>query len=194
MKKVIGLTGGVASGKSAVAKFFQKQGADVIKADLIGHVIQQNQATIEEITAEFGDVLDIYGRISRKKLGNIVFNDPSKLKKLNEIMHPKMKKLMKKFIEDSEAEIVILEMAILFEAGFDDLCDEVVVVYADETVQLARLAYRDISEEKAHNIIDSQMDVKEKIKLANYVIQNNSTIYNLKNKVRHLYEYLIKEK
>jgi len=105
-----------------------------------------------------------------------------------------MKKLMKKFIEDSEAEIVILEMAILFEAGFDDLCDEVVVVYADETVQLARLAYRDISEEKAHNIIDSQMDVKEKIKLANYVIQNNSTIYNLKNKVRHLYEYLIKEK
>ena len=192
MKKVIGLTGGVASGKSSVAKFFRKLGAEVIKADLIGHVIQQNQATIDELTIAFGEeILDVTKRIDRKKLGAIVFSDKEKLEQLNNIMLPKMKKLIEQFIARANAKLIVIEMAILFEAKFDDLCDEVVVVYSDKTIQMTRLSYRNIAESTAQNIIKSQMDIRKKISLGSFIINNNSTIYDLKTKVKNLYEYLI---
>ncbi|QVK20557.1 dephospho-CoA kinase [Mycoplasmatota bacterium] len=193
MKKVIGLTGGVASGKSLVTKFFRLLGAEIIKADLIGHVIQQNQSTINELTKCFGsEILNIQGRIERKKLGAIVFSDNEKLTQLNAIMLPKIKKLIKQFIDRSKSNLIVIEMAILFEAGFEDICDETVVVYSDEAVQLHRLSFRKISESQARNIVKSQMDIEKKIKLANYVIRNNSNIYDLKAKVRSLYNYLVK--
>ncbi|XMB85662.1 dephospho-CoA kinase [Mycoplasmatota bacterium WC44] len=192
MKKVIGLTGGAASGKTTVSKFFKKLGAEVINADLIGHVIQREQETIDEIVATFGEEVLSDTFIDRKKLGSIVFKDKKQLEKLNKIMHPRMYKRIASMINESSNDIIILDMAILFEAGFNDLCNEFIVIYSDTSLQMKRLLKRDHSKEIAEDILSMQLDIKEKIKLATYVIKNESTIFKLKKKVSNLFEYLKK--
>lgn len=187
MRKIIGLTGGVASGKSTVSRFFSKLGAKIINVDKIGHRLLKNQDVIDLIDDSFFGVVE-NNVVSRKKLGKIVFENSSQLDLLNEIMYPRMKEeVINSFVDG----INIIDMAILFESGFDSLCNAVVVVCSDIETQISRMEKRAYSEAKITGILNSQMDPKEKTKRADFVIINNKSIVALKRKVTNLYNYLL---
>ena len=190
MKRVIGLTGGVASGKSTVSRFFEKLGAKIINVDEIGHLILKKTDVIKLIDNEFLNVVE-NGDVSRKRLGNIVFSNPSELKKLNDIMYPRMKNIITDTIEDG---INILDMAILFESGFDELCETVVVVNTKVETQIERMERRYYSKEKITGILNSQMDTLDKSLRADIVITNDGTVEQLKKKVTDLYKHILENK
>ena len=187
MKRVIGLTGGVASGKSTVSKFFEKLGAKIINVDEIGHLILKNPTVINLIDNNFLNVLE-NGDVSRKRLGNLVFSNPKELKKLNDIMYPRMKKIITDSVEEG---INILDMAILFESGFDELCETVVVVNTKVETQIERMERRYYNSEKITGILNSQMDTLDKTLRADFVIDNDGTIDQLKKKVSNLYKHIL---
>src|SRR3990172_1553330 len=127
---VIGLTGGIGSGKSTVARMLQQKGATLLSADAVGHeVYEPDRPAYQEIVEAFGrDIVGADGRIDRKALGPIVFSDPEQLRRLNAITHPRMKELMREKLAAERAggaRIAVLEAALLFDAGWDDLTDEV---------------------------------------------------------------------
>ncbi len=190
MKRVIGLTGGVASGKSTVSKFFKKLGAKIINVDEIGHLILKKPEVIKLIDNEFLNVLE-NGEVSRIKLGNLVFSNPMELKKLNDIMYPRMKKIITDTIEDG---INILDMAILFESGFDNLCESVIVVSTLVETQIERMERRYYNSDKITGILNSQMDTLDKSLRADFVINNDDSKELLKNKVENLYKHILENK
>lgn len=173
--KRIGLTGGIASGKSLISNFFEEKNVIVLDADKIyKNLLKTNKILYNEIKKEFNlDELDL------QQLASIVFNDESKLKRLNKITHPfvirsfteQMKKLSK------TEKIVVLDIPLLFEAKMEDFCDEIICVYVDEEIQKQRLIERNnLSEEEALNRIRSQMPLSEKCKLSDYIIDNSQDI------------------
>ena len=175
MTKVIGITGSIGSGKSTVSRHLTNMGYYVIDCDKISHsVLRDNAKAKEEITNEFGtDIIDQDGYISRKKLGSIIFKDKDKRIKLNGILHPKIKEEVKKEIKESNNQIVFLDCPLLFETDFVELCDYKVVVYVDMDSQIRRIMARDnITFPEALNKINAQMPLKEKVELADYVIDN----------------------
>lgn len=187
MKKVIGLTGGVASGKSTVSRFLQKFGANIIDVDQIGHEILLRNDVIRLIGSTFENVIE-NGVISRKRLGDIVFTNKDKLDDLNKIMYPRMKEEILNSVVEG---INIVDMAILFESGFNTLCEDVIVVHSSVENQIERMEGRGYSEAKINGILDSQLDPKLKVKKASFVIENDETIDALQRKVRYLYNYLM---
>jgi len=179
---VIGLTGGIGSGKSTVAKVLEGQGAVVLNADAIGHeVYLPGRPAYEEIVAAFGPgVLAEDGTIDRKKLGPIVFGDPAKLAKLNAITHPRMKEMMRERIAEAAgqgAEFVVLEAALLFDAGWEDLADEVWVTVAPPRVAAERTAARSgiPVEQVLERIQKAQMDSEERVRRSDVVIDTGGT-------------------
>lgn len=179
---VIGLTGGIASGKSFVSRKLRELGAVVIDADQVAReVVQPGKPAWASIIREFGrTVLNPDGSLDRKKLGRLVFSDQEKLKKLNEITHPyiirEIKRLLENCYRSGEHKIVVLDIPLLFEVGLDELVDEVWVVYVDAATQVERLMERDgLSEEEALQRISSQMPLEEKARRAHRVIDNRGT-------------------
>lgn len=184
MAIIIGLTGGIATGKSTVSAMFKKIGIPVIDADVIGKkVVEIDKPAYHKIIETFGeDITLCTGHINRKKLASLVFGDSEKRKQLNDIIHPEVKALIKKeikkFIVLGE-EYIVIDVALLFESrySFDEICDLTVVVFTDEDTQMNRLIKRDkISEEKARMRIDAQLDIREKLQLADYKIDNSLSI------------------
>ncbi|UMZ72564.1 dephospho-CoA kinase [Natranaerofaba carboxydovora] len=176
---LIGLTGGIASGKSLVATILSELGAKIIDADLIAKQFTSPGSTILfEIWEEFGDeVMTPDKTLDREKLGNIVFSSPEKKKKLESILHPyiitEIKRKANEFKETDPNTIVVVDVPLLFEVGLDSLFDYVWVVWVDEETQLERLKMRDNLEEKgALDRIRAQMDLDEKAKKADIVINN----------------------
>ena len=194
MTKVIGLTGGIGSGKSTVSRFLQELGAVIIDADKVGHeAYQPNTDTWRELVAAFGgQILAPDGEIDRKKLGEIVFGRPEELERLNRIVHPRMYEMMKARIEEYRRQgvgVVVLEAAILLEAGWDRLVDEVWVTVAPESVVVQRTKERTgLSEEQIRARIHAQLSNEERTKRADVVITNDGTMEELKAKVRDLWE------
>ena len=194
MMKVIGLTGGIGSGKSTVSQFLRELGAALIDADKAGHeAYQPNTETWREVVAAFGEqVLTPDGEIDRKKLGGIVFSSPESLARLNLIMHPRMYEMMKAQIEECRqrgVDVVVLEAAILLEAGWTPLVDEVWVTVAPESTVVERTRERTgLSEEQILARIRSQMSSEERAKHAEVVINNDGTRDELKAKVKELWE------
>lgn len=191
---IIGLTGGIASGKTTAARFLEELGAYIINADQVSRLIMQPQKKgYREVVAEFGQkILDQKGEIDRSKLGEIIFSDPRKRKKLEEITHPliiaEMKAKIKKLKEEGKDPIV-LEIPLLFETGMEQMVDQVWVVYVDETTQLDRLQNRnDLSRPEAQKRINSQMSLEEKSKRADIVVDNNGDKQDLKNEITTLWE------
>ena len=190
---IIGLTGGIASGKSTVSNFFKELGVEIVDADIVAREISERKATIDKICNIFGrDILDENGRIVREKLRERVFQDRELVQKLNSIIHPQVIEYFKERRERNRRdELLIFDIPLLYEAKMDTLCDKVIVVGVDRKKQIERVIQRDgSSEEVARNIIANQMSLDDKIKRANFVIMNDGTLEELKGKVLKVYKEL----
>lgn len=191
--KIIGLTGGIASGKSTASNILEKFGATIIDADVLSRkVVEKGQITLKEITESFGgDILREDGTLDRKKLGKIVFSDKKKLKKLNSIIHPAIHKLSEELFEIEKAkgiEKVIYDSPLLIEEHLMDRVDEVWLVYVDEKTQLERLIKRDGSSRKeAIDRIGSQLSLEEKKRYADVLINNNGSTKELEEQLREIW-------
>jgi dephospho-CoA kinase len=194
--KVIGLTGGIGSGKSTVAQFLEELGAVVIDADKVGHeVLRSDTGVKQEVVAAFGKgVLTPDGGISRKRLGRMVFTNPESLPKLNMIMHPRIAALVKARLEGYRkdgARVVVVEAPLLLEAGWASLVDEVWVTVASEATVLERLRGRaGFSEAEALKRIRSQMSAAERVGRASVVIDTDCSLDELKEMIGGLWREL----
>ena len=195
---VVGLTGGIATGKSTVAATLTDAGVIVIDADIVAHdVIKKGLPAWHEIVKRFGDkVLLPDGEINRVYLGNIIFNDADKKHELNRIVHPlvslEISRKLKQIKKDKPDAIVVLDVPLLLESGMQKGMAEVIVVYIPEHLQLKRLMARDdLSEADALSRIRSQMPIEEKKKLASIVIDNSFSLEKTKEKTREVYSYLL---
>ena len=171
----IGITGSIACGKSTVSDYLKEKGYTIIDADKLGHVALTSEDVKRRLSETFGANILVNNEISREVLGKLVFGNDNKLKKLNNIIHPKIKELILKLQEEHENEdLVFLDIALLYEANFVDLVEKVAVVYVDEDVQLERLMTRNsLSKEEALKRIESQMSPQEKASLGDFVINNS---------------------
>jgi dephospho-CoA kinase len=196
--KVIGLTGGIGSGKSTVAQLLGELGAVVMDADKVGHeAFQPGTEAWHDVVAAFGkEILSPGGDIDRAKLGKIVFNNPDSLARLNRIMHPRMYDMIKDRIAEYRrqgVDVVVLEAAILIEANWTSLVDEVWVTVAPEAAVLERVKQqRGQNEAQTSARIRAQLTNVERIKHADVVINNDGTPEELKAKVKELWERLKK--
>ena len=194
---LVGLTGGIATGKSTVSAMFAHLGAKVVDADqLAREVVMPGQPAHAEIVKAFGpDVLQADGQLDRKRLGALVFADAERRRRLEQITHPAIRVRQQRILSVYEEEvfegIVIWDVALLIETGGAKGMDKVVVVAADPDTELARLMARDgFSEEEARRRIGSQMPIAEKAKLADYVIDNSGTRAETERRVREVYRAL----
>lgn len=175
MTKIIGLTGGIGSGKSTVAKYIASKGIPVYIADDEAKKIMTKKSIIHEIQNLFKENIILEnGQLDRKKIAAIVFQDSSLLKKLNEVVHPKVKKHFKKWLEkNKEAPFVVKEVAILFETGGNTECDKVILVTAPEDVKINRVMKRDnVSREEILKRMKNQLSDAEKSMKSDYVVTN----------------------
>lgn len=186
MTKIVGLTGGIASGKSTVAKMFFDKGIPVIDTDQIAHdLLEKGTQVYHEVIRYFSsDIVLTDQSINRKQLGRIIFANKAKREILNSIVHPHVIAIVEaelnQYIEHGE-EMVVVDVPLLFESGFDERCDKTIVVYTSPQQQLSRLIGRDvIKKEFAQMKIDSQMPLSKKVDLADYVINNSFSILRTK--------------
>jgi dephospho-CoA kinase len=171
---VVGLTGSIATGKTTMACFFEKLGAKVICCDELAHrALEKKTPTYNAIIRVFGeDVVDTQGRINRKTLAKIIFTDQRKRRKLENIIHPFVFKELKKALQKKTG-VIMVDIPLLFETGFEKYLDETLVVSCTRKEQLRRLIKRDgLSRVQAVARIQSQMPLSAKKKLASWVIDN----------------------
>ncbi len=194
--KIIGLTGGIASGKSMVASILKDMGATVIDADQLARkVVEPGTVAHREIVETFGSgILLPDGGIDRKALGAIVFSDAEARKRLERITHPAIRKLAEQLLEAERlkgTEIVFYMVPLLLEAGLASTVDEIWIVYADNDTQMQRLMKRDlIGEEEARRKIAAQMPMDEKIRFGHKIIDNTGTPEETRIKVMDLWREL----
>jgi dephospho-CoA kinase len=194
--KVIGLTGGIGSGKSTVSRFLAEMGAAVVDADkLAREALENDTETKREVVTAFGRrILTPGGRIDRVKLGEIVFGSPESLAMLNRIMHPRIYDMVKASLEGYQRrgeDVVVLEAPLLMEGGWAPLVDEVWVTIASEAAVLKRLKLRaGLSGAEARARIRSQISNEERVKRADVVINNDGSLADLEVKVRELWQAL----
>lgn len=177
---IIGITGSIACGKSTVSNYLKSKGYIVIDADKIGHEALDEDYVKEKLMLAFGNEILEDNKINRQKLGELVFGNSSNLNVLNSIIHPEIrKKILGKIDKNNDKELIFIDVALLFEAKFDDLVDKIIVVYVDENTQLTRLMKRNsISKKEALSRIVSQMSPIEKAKLGDYTVNNNLDVIN----------------
>ena len=177
---IIGITGSIACGKSTVSNYLKSKGYIVIDADRIGHEALDDDYVKEKLIVAFGNEILEDNKINRQKLGELVFGNSSNLNVLNSIIHPEIrKKILQKIDKNNDKELIFIDVALLFEAKFDDLVDKIIVVYVDENTQLTRLMKRNsISKKEALSRIVSQMSPIEKAKLGDYTVNNNLDVIN----------------
>lgn len=181
----LGLTGNIGCGKSSVSKELEKRGAHIIDADMISREIYEYEEVINEMKKYFPEAIKD-GVVDRKILGSIVFSDMERLEKLNEITHSKICSIVEERISKYEDtnDIVVVDAALLLEAGFEKLVDKVVVVYCKEREQLKRVILRDdVTKDEALKRIECQMSQEEKVKMADYIIDNSASLAELKDSV-----------
>lgn len=182
MTVIIGLTGGIASGKSTVAHMFQEKNIPVIDADEIAReVVAPGEPTLINITKAFGtEVLHDDGTLNRQKLGEIIFADEDKRQQLNNLIHPAIREQMLEQRDDYIAKkvpAVVLDIPLLFESELTHFVEKILVVYVDETTQLKRLLNRnELSKNEAKQRIASQLPLKDKVERADAVIDNNGSV------------------
>jgi dephospho-CoA kinase len=196
MTRVIGLTGGIGSGKSTVSRFLAELGAVIIDADKIGHeVYRPDTDTWRKLVKTFGrGILAADNTIDRKKLGAIVFSNEEELKRLNAIVHPQITEIIKKQIDDyrrKDAKVIVLDAPVLLEAHAKNLTDEVWVVVADDDNVIKRAVARTgLREEQIRDRIRAQMSKTERIKNAQVIIYNDGTPEDLRGKIKKLWEQI----
>ena len=196
---LVGLTGGIATGKSTVAATLRRLGAEVIDADqLAREVVAPGEPALAAIVAEFGDVLQPDGTLDRKKLGAIVFGDTPRRKRLEAIVHPAIRERFLARVRALEASgfegLVFFDAPVMIESGNYRTMDRLVVVFTDEATQRERLMARDgMSAAEATRRMATQMPVADKAKLADYVIDNSGSREATEARTREVYEALLAE-
>lgn len=198
---VVGLTGGYASGKSTVARIFVEMGAVLIDADeLAREVVRPGKPAWSEIVAHFGKgILLENSEIDRKALAEIIFRDEKERERLNSIVHPMVLEEELKAIDEIRGRkpeaIVIMNVPLLIESGHFNYCDRIVVVTVDEETHIKRLMDRDgFTREEAIRRISSQMPLSEKVKYADFVIDNSGSVEETKREVRKIFALLKRDK
>jgi dephospho-CoA kinase len=194
---IVGLTGGVASGKSVVSQILKEEGAYIIDADQIAReLVQPRTPTWKELIKVFGkEILQIDGSIHRKKLADKVFSDPEQRDYLNRILHPRIKKEMGRRVKaigekDPEA-IVVIDAPLLIETGDHREMDRVIVVLSTEEQQVERLKERrGMDQEEARRIIASQIATEEKLRVAHFVIRNEGSVEETERRAKEVFQEL----
>lgn len=196
MYKVIGLTGGIASGKSTASEYIKSLGFEVLDADIYARkVTEKDSPGYHKIIDAFGpEILDGDEEIDRRKLGEIIFNNPDERKKLNSISHPEIRRMMNadqdKYVKNNH---VFLDIPLLFENGLDKKCDITITVHVTKEVQSQRLMARnDLTTEEAASRINSQLSLDEKRNLSDYVFDNNNDEDELYNQIDQFIKILKK--
>ena len=194
---MLGVTGGIASGKTTVANMLEELGAPIIDFDLIARqVVEPGQPAFKDIIAYFGDdVIDKNGVLDRKQLSRIVFGDPAKRKILEAITHPRIVEAFVHHVREIAKKdphgIVQAVIPLLFEVNLRHLVHKVLVVYVSPDKQIERLIRRDsISQEEAGNILKAQMPIDEKLAYADFVIRNEENIDETRREVKALWQTL----
>ncbi|GIN71367.1 dephospho-CoA kinase [Bacillus sp. J14TS2] len=189
---MVGLTGGIASGKSTVSQMFKEKGFVIIDADIASRkVVEPEQPAYREIVQVFGESILLPNQwLDRAKLGSIIFSDEAKRQTLNSIVHPAVREQMESWKNKALAagkQTIIHDIPLLFENKLTHLVEKTVVVFVEEQVQLARLMERNkLSESEANARISSQMSLREKAKLADAVIDNNGEMAETKSQIEEL--------
>jgi dephospho-CoA kinase len=189
MSLVIGLTGGIASGKSTVSNMLKEMNITVIDADVEARLaVEKGEPAYQKIVAEFGDDIVLPdGDIDRQKLGSIIFHNAEKRQLLNSIVHPEVRKRMNDQVEAARTraeQVIILDIPLLFESKLTYMVEKTILVYVDREIQLKRLMERnDLSLEDAEARIKSQMPLSEKVALSDAVINNNGSTTETKKQV-----------
>lgn len=181
MAFVLGITGGIATGKSSVVQHFIDLGFPVVDADIIArHLLDQNEQAYNEVVKVFGsEILQENGEINRQALGALVFNHPDKLKQLDELMAPFLQKSILAAIKQASQNqnLVIVDVPLMYEKGYDEWMDQVAVVYCTPNQQLKRLMQRNqLTEKEAKQRIDSQLPIEMKKLLAEVVFDNSNDL------------------
>lgn len=191
---VIGLTGGIGSGKSTVARIFSQLGADMISMDKIARELtQQDQPAYRQITDLFApEILLTDGNIDRKKLGQLIFSDSDKRIKLESILHPKINQRVKENLQNSCGDIVIVEIPLLREKSQFPYLDRILVIDAEESIRISRVEIRDnLNKTEIKAIINTQVKADMQKSLADDIINNNGLLDELTNKVENLYKFYL---
>ncbi|OQP22025.1 dephospho-CoA kinase [Bacillus stratosphericus] len=192
MTLVIGLTGGIASGKSTVSQMIKEKGIRVVDADIIAkEAVSKGSPALHQIVQTFGEeVLQPNGELNRQQLGAIIFSDEEKRKKLNAIVHPEVRKEMLEQRDEGVSNnetFVVLDIPLLFESKLEGLVDRIIVVYTTPELQLSRLMNRnDLSEEEALNRIHSQQPLEEKCQKADRVIENTKDLAFIRKQLENI--------
>jgi dephospho-CoA kinase len=192
--KLVGLTGGIASGKSTVAKILESLGAAIVNADALSReVVEPGREAWQEIAAAFGaEVLQPDQGLDRQKLRTIIFNNPAARRKIESIIHPRVRALAEQRIREHTAagfDVVVYEVPLLFEGNLHEWLRPVILVACDVDTQLQRLQQRDgLDRAQAQKHIDAQMSLTEKRRRADYVIENNGSLDELKTQVEAVLE------
>ena len=189
---IIGITGSIACGKSLVSNYLQEKGYTIIDADKIGHTALENDEVKKQLVNKFGKSILKDNEVNRVTLGKLVFENNENLKELNNIIHPQIRKNISEQIKvHKDEKLVFIDIPLLFEAKFDDLVEKIIVISLDEKIQLERLMNRNsLSKEEALQRIKSQIPVREKEKLGDYVVDNSFTQENTYNQVDRILEKL----
>lgn len=191
---VIGITGGIASGKSLVTSYLLNKKYNVIDCDEISHYVLTIDFIKIELRKVFGDEIFINDEVNRKELGKIIFNDSKKNEYLQAIVFPQIFAIINKKISESKG-VVFLDAPLLFEYNIDFLTDKIIVVKTTKEEQIKRLMNRDnIDREYAIKKINSQMPIEEKIRKANYIIDNSNSVEDTYMQIKQILEILEEEK
>lgn len=192
---VLGLTGGIGTGKSTVGKILQKKGYPIVDTDIIAREVVQSTEILEKLQKEFGKEIVENGKLNRNKLGQIVFKDKNKLNMLNSIMHPAILKKMWKEVEilKKNNKHIFVDVPLLFEINIEKSFDKVVLIYANRNIQVNRIMLRDgKTKDEALNVINSQMDIEIKKEKSDYIIINENSLEELENNINSILEEIEK--
>ena len=191
---IVGLTGGIGSGKSTAVKIFKELGIDSIDADDVAkNILDSNKNARKLFIEEFGDKYTLKNhKINRDLLREDIFNDKSKIKKLESIIHPIVREEIFEFIQKSESIYTIIDVPLIFETKSEDFYNKIVVVDCDTNTQILRASLRDNqTEESILKIIGNQATREERFSIADYVINNDSSYGNLKKEVIKTHQLLL---
>ncbi len=190
---IIGITGNTGTGKSLIADFFGEWGGFVISADSIGWTVLQNRDIIRKIKEVFGNEIIRDEEVDRKRLGDIVFKDIEKLQQLNEIVHPVLLKMLKEAIGKIDKDIVIVDAALIYEWAIKDWFDYTILAVSRPHFIKSRLKRLGISGETINGKLKSQMNPEEAKKYADFIIENNGSIKELRKESRKVWERIVGE-
>ena len=191
---VVGITGGIACGKSRVGKVFERMGARIIEADAIGWEILEEEEIKNEVMEIFGkESLDPDGKIDRKKLGDSLFGHRERLERFNAIVHPPLLKKLKNRIEETtKAKVVAVVATLIAEWKIEDWFDSLICITSQTEKQIERLTEKGLTREEAEKRIEAQLPQSLRVKSAEFIIRNDGSLRDLEEKARGVYEIIRK--